>query len=540
MQVRRLTALAVIPVLVAGGVAACSGNSGSGDDSDPAKRILKIGIGEPKHIFPANAGESEGGQVVYSLFAGLLDYDKDNKPYNVIADSITTTDSTVWTIKLKDGFTFHNGEKVTSESFIDAWNWGAYGPNASDVNPYYAQIKGYTEINPGKNAAAPTTKKLSGLAKIDDLTFTVTLASPFADFSTELGYTAFYPMPKAAFDSSGNVTKAYEDAPIGNGPYKVKGQWNHNQSIETTRFDGWKGNKAKAAGLTFKIYLDQAAQYADTLAGTLDADKSIDSTNLGNAKNDFGSRYKSSPSSYVGYMAFPLYDANYANPDVRKAISMAIDRDQIVKTVFYGAYQVAHSFISPAIPGYRKDTCGEACTFNAAAAKALYKSANGPSALQISYNNDGGHKEWIEAVCNQLKNTLGVTCEAKPEAKFPDLLQKLKEKTPGIGMFRSAWSMDYPSMYDYLQPLFATESIPDPNHNSYSNPAFDTLLKQGTAATNQADAIKIWQQAEDLLVKDLPRAPLWYRPNNYVTSKKVKTVDVNLFGWVNPYTIEAA
>ena len=541
MQVRRLTALAVLPVVIAGGVAACSGgNKSSGNSTDSSKTVVSVGIGEPKSIIPPNAGETEGGQVIYATFAGLLDYDKDSKPFPVIADSITTQDSKVWTIKIKDGFTFHNGEKVTSESFIDAWNWGAYGPNASDVNSYYQQIDGYAAMNPTDSKATPTAKTLSGLKKVDDLTFTVTLSSPFVDFNAELGYTAFYPMPKVAFTPDGTVTKAYEDAPIGDGPFKIKGKWNHDQNIETERFDGWKGTKVKVAGINFKIYQDQKAQYSDTLADTLDIDRKVDTSNLINAKNDFGNRYKVSALSEFQYLAFPTYDPKYSNPDVRKAISMAIDRQQIADTIFAGTVKPATSFISPVIPGFRDNTCGDACKFNAAAAKALYQSAGGPATIQITYNADGGHKPSIEAVCNQLQTNLGVTCQAKGEPKFADLLAKVKAKDPTVGMFRLGWVMDYPSMYDYLFPLYDTASIPSPNYFGYSNKQFDDLVQKGTEAKTQADAIKLWQQAEDILAKDMPVIPMRYGQNNYVTSKKIKNVDVTLFSWVNPYTVEAS
>ena len=538
MQVRRLSALAILPVIVAGGLVACSGDSDSGDSTDSANAVLSIGISEPKHIFPANAGETEGGQVVYSIFAGLMDYDKEGKTFNVIADSITTQDSKTWTIKLKDGFTFHNGEKVTSESFIDAWNWAAYGPNGSDVNSYFAQIQGYTEINPTEEGVTPTGKTLSGLVKVDDLTFTVTLNAAFADFNMELGYTAFYPMPKAAFDSDGNVTEAYQEAPIGNGPFKIKGTWNHNTSIEVERFDGWKGTKPLVAGLLFKIYQDLATYYTDAQSDNLDVNRQVDSSNLVNAESDFGDHFYTSTSSGMQFLGFPLYDAAYANADVRKAISMAIDRELIVESIFNNTREAATSWIAPTIPGYREDVCGEACEYDPTAAKALYQTAGGPSSLQITYNADGGHKEWIEAVCNQLKSNLGVECTAQPEAKFADLLTKLKAKTAGVGAFRTGWAMDYPSMYDYLQPLYGTGG--SANYSGYSNATFDALLEQGAAATTSAEAIKIWQQAEDILAKDLPYIPMRYDDNVYVTSKNVKYAYVNLFTWVDPYTVEAA
>ena len=539
MQVRRLTALATLPVLAAVGLTACSGdNSSSGNSSDSASTVVTVGIAEPKHLIPPNAGETSGGQVIFATFAGLLDYDKDGKPYSMIADSITTTDSKVWTVKIKDGFTFHNGEKVIADSFIDAWNWGAYGPNASDVNSYYAQIDGYADLNPSDTKATPKSKKMSGLSKVDDLTLNVTLTTPFSDFNTELGYTAFYPMPKAAFDADGNVKKEYEEAPIGNGPFKIKGKWNHDQNIETERFDGWKGPKVKVGGINFKIYQDLKAQYSDALAGTLDVDPTVDSSNLVNAKNDFADRYKTSPSSSFQYLAFPVYDPAFAKPEVRKAISMAIDRDLIVKSIFAGTQKAARSFVSPIIPGFQDNTCGDACKYDPAAAKTAYQAAGGPATIQITYNADGGHKEWVEATCNQLQSNLGVTCQPKPEPKFADLLKKVDDKVPGVGMFRLGWVMDYPSMFDYLQPLYTTTG--SSNYYGYSNKEFDALVDKGAAAKTPAEAIKIWQEAEAILAKDLPVIPMRFGQNNYVVSKKIKVADVNLFTWVNPYTLEAA
>ena len=93
------------------------------------------------------------------LFAGPLDYDKEGKPLQLIADSITSADSKVWTIKLKDGFTFHNGEKVTSDSFINAWNYGAYGPNASDVNGFFDQIAGYADLQTADGKGTPKSEE---------------------------------------------------------------------------------------------------------------------------------------------------------------------------------------------------------------------------------------------------------------------------------------------------------------------------------------------------------------------------------------------
>src|SRR5215217_3322635 len=105
MQVRRLAAWTAIPLVTAFGLAACGG----GGDSSSTSGIVTIGIAEPQFLSPAQTNETGGSQVLAALFAPLVDYDADNKPYEVQAQSIISTDNKTWDIKLKSGWTFHNG-----------------------------------------------------------------------------------------------------------------------------------------------------------------------------------------------------------------------------------------------------------------------------------------------------------------------------------------------------------------------------------------------------------------------------------------------
>jgi oligopeptide transport system substrate-binding protein len=226
MQVRRLAAWTALPLAATLGLAAC----GSGDDSgeSDANGTVSIQIAEPQHLIPTNTNESSGNQVLTALFTPLIKYDAQNKPYEVAAESVTSTDNVVWTIKLKDGFTFHNGEKVTADSYINAWNYGAYAPNGQGNSYFFEKVAGYDDLQSTdpdgegpQKAPEPKAKTMTGLKKVDDSTFTVTLAKPYSEFKTILGYTAFYPLPQAAFSSPGVIKAGFEDAPIGNGPFST-------------------------------------------------------------------------------------------------------------------------------------------------------------------------------------------------------------------------------------------------------------------------------------------------------------------------------
>lgn len=513
-------ALAVLP-LTAAALAGCGGGGSSGGNG-----VVSVGIGEPKSLFVTSVGETEGHQVISALYTPLVTYNAKLETELDAAESITSSeDNKVWTIKIKDGYTFHNGEKVTSDSYINSWNYGAYGPNAQDLNSYYNKIEGYAALNP-TDGSTPSSKTLTGLQKVDDLTFKVTLASPYSGFMATLGYTNFLPLPSVAF----NDPAAFQNSPIGNGPFKMKGNWQHDQLIQVEAWDAYTGTKPKINGVDFKIYQDAGAQYNDVVGGNLDVVKTIPTQQIANAKNDLGDRYQQSPSGSFQGLAFPEYQKDFADVRIRQAISMAIDREAIVQTVFAGSVVAARSWVSPQFPGAREDTCGQWCKYDPAAAKTLYTQAGGlpNNSLKISYNADGGHKEWVDATCNQLATNLGITCQGNPVPKFADLLTSLS-KQEAVGMFRQGWIPDYPLMDNYLEPLYSCNAIPQPNYSGFCDKTFDQHLAEGFAAADANAAIPSFQAAENILAQKLPVLPMRFGRNNFGYSDKVKNVTIDIF-----------
>lgn len=521
--------------------AGCSG--GGSENTDATSNTVVIGIAEPQHLIPSNTTESGGAQVLSSLFYPLVDFDAQSKPIEVAAESITSTDNKVWTVKLKPGFTFSNGEPVVADNFIDAWNYGAYGPNAQGGSYFYERIEGYADLQSKdpdgeegpQKAPDPKAKTLTGLKKVDDTTFTVTLSAPFAGWKSVMGYTVFYPLPKAAFSAPGVIADGFEEAIIGNGPFKMKGTWEHDSKIVVEKVADFKGTVPKIDGITWKIYQDPKAEYADLTAGNVDVQTTIPIESLAAAPGDLGSRFLKSPSSSFAFVGFPTFQKEFAKKEVRQALSMAINRQEMTDQIFLGSQTPAAAFVSPVVAGYRENSCGDFCKYDAAKAKAQYTAAGGPSKIQITYNADGGHKPWVDAMCNQIKASLGIECTGVGEPKFADLLTKVEKKEP-VGLIRLGWLMDYPLMENYLGPLYGTGG--SSNYYGYSNPAFDSLVKEGSAAATTDEAIAKWQQAEDILVQDMPVIPLRFGQNVYGHSEKVSNVTVDLFSKVDLYKIE--
>lgn len=524
--------------------AAGCGSGGGSDNSGSSNKTVVIGIAEPQHLIPSNTTESSGSQVLASLFYPLVDFDADKKPVTVAAESITPdAENKVWTVKLKPGFTFSNGEPVTSQNYIDAWNYGAYGPNGQGASYFFERIQGYADmqsVDPDgedgpKKAPDPKAKELTGLKKVDDTTFTVTLSAPFSGWESIMGYTAFYPLPKAAFSAPGVIADGFEDQIIGNGPFKMKGKWEHDSQIQVEKVAGFKGEQPKIDGVTWKIYQDQKAEYADLVAGNVDVQTTIPIESLASAPGDLGDRFQKSPNSSYQFVGFPTFQKEFSNVNVRRALSMAVNRKEMTDQIFLGSQQPATSFVSPVVAGYRDNTCGKNCEYNPTEAKTLYEANNGPKDIKITYNADGGHKAWVDAMCNQIKASLSINCTGVGEPKFADLLTKVEKKQP-VGLIRLGWLMDYPLMENYLGPLYGTGG--SSNYYGYSNPTFDNLVKEGSAAKTQEEAIKKWQQAEDILAQDMPVIPLRFGQNVYGHSEKVSNVEVDLFQKVNLYKIQ--
>jgi oligopeptide transport system substrate-binding protein len=288
---------------------------------------------------------------------------------------------------------------------------------------------------------------------------------------------------------------------------------------------------AKNAGVDVKVYTDQIQSYADLLANDVDVVQGIPHGVLDSFKADLGSRAINQPSGTTDSLTFPLYQPEWntaSSKQVRQAISMAIDRQTITKTVLQGTSTPATDFSSPVVQGYSKDICGEFCAFNPAKAKALLAAAGGfKGTLEIAYNTDGGHKAWVEATCNSIKATLGIDCSARAYPDRKSLRDPITKGSMKVA-FRTSWQMDYPALEDFLAPIFAKGAGSNDAH--YDNPSFDDLLQEGDKATTPADAIKSYQAGEKLLVTDMPVIPLWYANTTGGYSENVSNVKFDVFG----------
>jgi oligopeptide transport system substrate-binding protein len=520
--------LAAVASLV---LAACGG--GSGDDGD-SNVITVYGTNPQNPLIPTATNEVGGGDPLRNLFVGLVAYNTDGSATNEVAESIEgDKESKVWTVKLKAGEKFTDGSPVTSESFVRAWNYGANAENKQLNNYFFYPIKG-TQDGDKAGLLPDGETEMSGLEIVDDTTFKITLKSPESDFPLRLGYSAYYPVPDAAFDADGKIKKEFGERPIGNGPYKLsKTGWERNKQIDMVPNEDYEGAlEPENDGLTFKFFNSTDAAYSDVQAGNLDVLDQVPPSALSTFEGDDSVTAYNEPGSSFSSFTIPERLPHFDGKEGelrRAAISMATDREEICEKIFNGARTPAKDFTSPVLDGWTEEVDGnEVLEFNPDEAKRLWAEANDidewSGKFVLAYNNDGaGNKEFSEAMSNQLKNNLGLEAEPKVYPTFDELRKDVTDRTIKTP-FRTGWQADYPSMLNYLAPIYGSNA--GSNDGDYSNKEFDKLISEAAAAKGD-ERYELIGQAQTILLKDLPALPLWYQNATAVTAKDLKGFKFN-------------
>jgi oligopeptide transport system substrate-binding protein len=514
-------------LLVAVSVAGCGGGVLSPD------RVLVNG-GEPANpLIPTSTNDSFGGRIIDRLFAGLMSYDAAGKPSPEVARSIDTTDNVNYRITLKPGWKFTDGSPVTAHSFVDAWNYGALSTNAQLQQDFFSPIDGFDEVS----GSRPGRTTMSGLHVLGDLEFSVRLKAPTIDFILRLGHTAFYPLPDRAFRDM----TAFGRNPIGNGPYQLADSpdgpaWEHNVKVDVRPNPDYHGNRMPHnRGLRFELYANLDTAYADLLSGNLDVLETIPPSALPIYKRDLSGNFASGPVAVSHSLDTPLRLPHFAGEEGRLrrlALSAAINRPQICQQIFIGTRSPARDFTARSLPGFDPNLPGnKVLNFDPGRAQELWAQANAISPWRgqyaIAYNADAGHQEWVDAVANSIKNTLGIDAVGAPQPTFAGFRTQITNRTISSA-FRAAWQGDYPSMVEFVGPLFGTGA--GSNDVGYSNREFDAALVAAEAAPDLQKSDTLVNEAQRILLHDLPVVPLWDNISVVGWSAEVSKVTVTWNG----------
>lgn len=465
-------------------------------------------------------------RILDIVWTGLVRYDDKLEPYNAMAKSIKSTDGKKFDIVLNEDYKFTDGTPVNASSYIDAWNYAAYGPNAAQSASYFSLIAGYSDLNPLPAAGAttapkPTTDKLAGLQKVSEFEFTVELSKTMMSFPAILGYSPFYPLPTSYFKDPA----AFAKEPITNGPYKVT-KVVPGQEVQVVRDDDYKHDDAgKVAGIDFINSSSDTAAYTAVQGGQLDFAE-VPTANLRTFKADFPDRYAEVIKASMMDMQVPLYQKKYEDVNVRIALSMAIDRESITTALLPGQASPADGWVPPAIFGYEAGACGANCEYNPKEAKKLW--------AQTGFTGDviigtlPNMKTVFTGVCQSITDTLGVPCKlnvVNDKSAWYEIAQTFAHPGP----FHWGWNADYPTMENFLGPKFGANR--SSNWMKYDSADFQNAIDIANAEPNGQKSFDKFNEVQAVMAREMPSIPLYFRKAAGVWSENTSNVILTPFGW---------
>ena len=493
---------------------------------------ISFELGDITAIDPYNAQESEGTQVCQALFDSLTVIDpKTGKVQPAAAESWKpNADGTVWTFKLRSGAKFADGTPVKAEDFVYAWNRIATSAFTNAKDP--SQIAYHLGPVVGFDDAQAKGTPMSGVKAVDDSTFEVTLSYPFADWPFVCAHPALAPVPKALVEGGVdfNGTKVpFAEMPVGNGPFKMSEPWKHDQYVKVVRNDDYYGKKANIDGVDFMIFKDLETAYREFQAGNLDFTQ-IPDGQIEAAKTTYGvstDGYTVAPGkgvllgaeTAIYFLSLDTKKAPLDNVNLRKAISLAINRDAINSTVYEGTRVPATGMVPPGLPGYVENSWPDSKYDVEAAKKALadagYPEGKGLKPLKINYNAGAGHAKVVELIASDLK-AIGIqtTSETLEGAQHWDMLRTTKYD---IG--RDGWIADYPIADNFTYPFFDSKSAD--NHSHYSNSAVDADILKARSTTDDAARAEMYTKIQATIGADVPTVPIVYYAHRRVGSDRL-------------------
>ena len=472
---------------------------------------------EPGGIAPWTVYESEGWQVGHQVNEGLTQYvlqaDGSMKTEPNIAESWSSPDGKVWTFKLKHGVMFQPpvSREVKAQDFVDSFN---FVTNSKLGDNYTAYVLAPVV---GTDDAGYRTGKTIGVKAVDDYTLQITLKYPFFDFPVTMGHPIASAMPVDYINKVG--VKAFADKPIGTGPFMID-KWVHNQYVDLVRNpDWWQKTTVKGPYVDkvhFPVYLDTNTEWLDYQKGTIDFSM-VPPGQVNSAMNN--ASVKDGTWSAKKWPNLGIYYVNMNEKDpllggakglpLRQALSYGADTNAIINVINEGVGLTPNGLVPTGIAGAELSQLPY--PFDQAKAKALVAKMGTVPTLNYWFNTDLGHQKIAEALQAGWKQ-VGINVKlSNYEWNTFNKLQRSASK--GDQLSRSGWLADYPSMDNFLYPLYYSAQSGLNGYSFYNNPQVDKLLNQARGTSDETQRLQTYAQAEKIIMDDATTIPLYFYQN---------------------------
>ena len=501
----------------------------------------------PETLDPALNSSIDGANTIITTFEPLLLIDENNEVIPGQAESYTVSDDGLtWTFTMKDGLKWSDGSDLTAKDFEYSFKRLASPDTAA---PYgetvVGMIDGYDDAigNPdddGNTTTDPDWDALNVKASEDGKTLTVQLAYPCSYFDKLCAFAAMSPVQEATIEANGDAWCTQPDTFICNGPYYIS-DWVPSERIVLTKnpyyVGGWDSSKIVSDTITLLLLEDSSAAYAAYNSGEAQLIKDVPTDEIPSlTKAEDGGDFYVDTILGTYYLSLNDQREPFTDSKVRKALSLAIDRDYVANTIMQGTYEPAYNFVGPGIVDetgmfYDNANGGERYISddyeaNLEEAKQLLADAgypNGEDFPAITYSaNDAGYHIPVAEYLQQAWGELGITVNID-KVEWSSFLPMRRAGDYDIS--RNGWVMDYNDPSNMLE-LFTTTN--GNNDGKYSNPDYDAAIEASKVADSATHFQKL-HEAEDILMEDTAAIPVAYYTDFWLQSSSLKGT------WHSPY-----
>lgn len=486
------------------------------------QELVRNNGSEPSSLDPHKVESDVEFNIISDLFEGLVSVSPGGEIQPRLAAKWENKDNTVWTFHLRPGVTWSDGTAITAQDIV--WSWQRLVSPAT-ASPYASYPGNMHIVNAQDIAQGKKTPDTLGVKAIDDATLEVTLSQPNAAFLPMLAHPSLVPIDKVLVSRFGEKWTKPEHM-VTSGAYKLS-QWVVNERIVAERNPRyWDNADTVINKVTYLPISSEAADVNRYKAGEIDIVYTVPINQFTQLKKTMGDQLDVSPQLATYYYEFNTTKPPFNDPRVRLALNMALDKDIIAEKVLGQGQRPAWLISQPDIGGvklHNPDYASWPRDKRIAEAKKLLSEAgyndSHPLVFNLLYNTSESHQRVAIAASSMWKKNLGVEAKLQNQ-EWKTMLDTMH--THNFDAVRYAWIADYDDAATFLNNFRTGDSE---NTSQYSNPAYDEALRNAAKAPDVATRGKFYQQAEDLLGKDVPAVPVYH----YVRTHLVKP-------WVGGFT----
>jgi oligopeptide transport system substrate-binding protein len=501
-----------------GPVSTATPPSPKGPTSAPASGELNLYDNGPVTLDPALSAEMSSHTFILQIYSGLVTLDANLRPAPDIAERWQKSpDGKTYTFYLRKDARFQDGRAVTAQDFKYSWERACLPATRSQTaGTYLVDIIGATEMLTGKAAS------LSGVRVLDDYTLEVKIDAPKAYFLPKLTYSTAMVVDRNNVAAGGEWWRK----PNGTGPFRLT-TWTRDQLLVLERNERYYGKAPTLKKVNFKLYGGIPMAMYET--GEIDVTP-VYRSEIDKARDPQGPYLKQlqiSQELSFSYIGFNCTAAPFDDPAVRRAFTMAVNRQRIIAATMTDMVTPATGILPPGMPGYNDKLKG--LPYDPLEAKKLLASSKyagrmPPVTIDVSgFGN--AIPDWLGAAVQDWRVNLGLEVKVR-QLEPDDYLYSIRPEKDQ--MYVNGWIADYPDPQNFLDLLF--HSGAENNIGEFANPDIDRLLDKAAVEPDDAVRYSLYREAEQALVDQAATLPMWYNTNYNLVKPYVKGFGVNAVG----------